>query len=115
MRGHPSHSLSGLRPAPASHSTSPSPGARDGPVALTARRDPTREVGGEADQEIGRGLGVREGAVARTRAGARPLGQRAQEYGIGFGLALVLILMVFATWNDFVHLGIIARLVGWIT
>ncbi|HUK06948.1 MAG TPA: RIP metalloprotease RseP [Stellaceae bacterium] len=45
----------------------------------------------------------------------RPLGQRAQEYGFGLGLALVLILMVFATWNDFVHLGIIARLKGWIT
>ncbi|HXR87691.1 MAG TPA: RIP metalloprotease RseP [Stellaceae bacterium] len=33
----------------------------------------------------------------------RPLGQRAQEYGFRFGLALVLTLMVFATWNDLVH------------
>jgi regulator of sigma E protease len=33
----------------------------------------------------------------------RPLGQRAQEYGFRIGLALVLTLMVFATWNDLVH------------
>jgi regulator of sigma E protease len=36
----------------------------------------------------------------------KPLGQRAQEYGFRIGLALVLTLMVFATWNDLVHLGI---------
>ena len=30
----------------------------------------------------------------------RPLGDRAQEYGFRIGLALVLSLMVFATWND---------------
>ncbi len=30
----------------------------------------------------------------------RPLGQRAQEFGFRIGLALVLTLMVFATWND---------------
>jgi regulator of sigma E protease len=30
----------------------------------------------------------------------KPLGQRAQEYGFRIGLALVLTLMVFATWND---------------
>jgi regulator of sigma E protease len=35
----------------------------------------------------------------------RPLGQRAQEYGFRIGLALVLTLMVFATWNDVVHIG----------
>jgi len=34
----------------------------------------------------------------------RPLGHRAQEYGFRLGLALVLTLMVFATWNDLVHL-----------
>jgi regulator of sigma E protease len=34
----------------------------------------------------------------------RPLGQRAQEFGFRIGLALVLTLMVFATWNDLVHL-----------
>jgi regulator of sigma E protease len=33
----------------------------------------------------------------------KPLGQRAQEYGFRIGLALVLTLMVFATWNDLVH------------
>jgi regulator of sigma E protease len=30
----------------------------------------------------------------------KPLSQRAQEYGFRLGLALVLMLMVFATWND---------------
>jgi regulator of sigma E protease len=34
----------------------------------------------------------------------RPLGQRAQEYGFRIGLALVVSLMVFATWNDLMHL-----------
>jgi regulator of sigma E protease len=38
----------------------------------------------------------------------KPLGQRAQEYGFRIGLALVLTLMVFATWNDLVHLRIVA-------
>jgi regulator of sigma E protease len=33
----------------------------------------------------------------------RPLGQRAQEVGFRLGLALVLTLMVFATWNDLVQ------------
>jgi regulator of sigma E protease len=33
----------------------------------------------------------------------KPLGQRAQEYGFRLGLALVLTLMVFATWNDVFH------------
>ncbi len=33
----------------------------------------------------------------------RPLGQRAQEYGFRVGLALVLTLMIFVTWNDLVH------------
>jgi len=37
----------------------------------------------------------------------RPLGQRAQEYGFRIGLALVLTLMIFATWNDLVHVGIV--------
>ncbi len=45
----------------------------------------------------------------------RPLGQRAQEYGFRVGLALVLTLMVFATWNDVVHLGIWERIKGFIT
>ncbi len=33
----------------------------------------------------------------------RPLGERAQEYGFRIGIALVLSLMLFATWNDIVH------------
>lgn len=37
----------------------------------------------------------------------RPLGQRAQEYGFRIGLALVLTLMVFATWNDLVQLRVL--------
>ncbi len=45
----------------------------------------------------------------------RPLGQRAQEYGLRVGLALVLTLMVFATWNDLVHLRIIEFIKGLIT
>jgi regulator of sigma E protease len=40
----------------------------------------------------------------------KPLGQRAQEYGFRLGLALVLTLMVFATWNDLVHLRVFAFL-----
>lgn len=36
----------------------------------------------------------------------RPLGPQAQEYGFRFGLILVLILMVFVTWNDLVQLRI---------
>lgn len=35
----------------------------------------------------------------------KPLGPRAQEYGFRIGLALVFTLMVFATRNDLVHLG----------
>jgi regulator of sigma E protease len=37
----------------------------------------------------------------------KPLGHRAQEFGFRIGLALVLTLMVFATWNDLVHIGIV--------
>ena len=32
----------------------------------------------------------------------KPLGERTQEYGFRIGLALVIMLMVFATWNDLV-------------
>ncbi|HWK47876.1 MAG TPA: RIP metalloprotease RseP [Stellaceae bacterium] len=45
----------------------------------------------------------------------RPLGQRAQEFGFRIGLALVLTLMVFATWNDLVHLQIVAFIKGLVT
>ncbi len=34
----------------------------------------------------------------------KPLGERAQEYGFRIGLAVVLTLFVFVTWNDFVRL-----------
>jgi len=36
----------------------------------------------------------------------RPLGERAQEIGFRVGIALVLSLMIFATWNDLVKLQI---------
>jgi len=45
----------------------------------------------------------------------RPLGHRAQEYGFRFGLALVLTLMVFATWNDLVHLRVVEFLKALVT
>jgi len=35
----------------------------------------------------------------------RPLSERAQEYGFRIGLALVLMLMIFATYNDILHLA----------
>jgi regulator of sigma E protease len=34
----------------------------------------------------------------------RPLSDRAQEYGFRFGLAVVLLLMLFATYNDLLHI-----------
>ena len=36
----------------------------------------------------------------------RPLSPRAQEYGFRFGLMLVFLLMIFATWNDLVQLKV---------
>lgn len=35
----------------------------------------------------------------------RPMSERLQEYGFRIGLALVLMLMLFVTWNDIMHLG----------
>lgn len=35
----------------------------------------------------------------------KPLSERAQEYGFRIGIAIVLFLMVFATWNDVLHLS----------
>jgi regulator of sigma E protease len=40
-------------------------------------------------------------------ARGRPLNERSQEMAFRFGLALVLTLMVFATWNDLVQLNVI--------
>ena len=45
----------------------------------------------------------------------KPLGHRAQEVGFRLGLALVLTLMVFATWNDLVHLRVIEFLKSLVT
>lgn len=42
----------------------------------------------------------------------RPLEEQAQEYGFRIGLALVMMLMVFATWNDLVHLQVFSFLSG---
>jgi regulator of sigma E protease len=42
-------------------------------------------------------------AIEATRG--RPLSDRAQEIGFRIGLAIVVMLMLFATWNDIVHLG----------
>ncbi|MEG6509639.1 RIP metalloprotease RseP [Methyloligella sp. 2.7D] len=35
----------------------------------------------------------------------RPLSERSQEVGFRIGLALVLMLMIFATWNDLIHIS----------
>jgi regulator of sigma E protease len=45
----------------------------------------------------------------------RPLSPRAQEYGFRLGLALVLTLMVFATWNDLVRLKVVEFIKGLVT
>ncbi|MCA8907968.1 MAG: RIP metalloprotease RseP [Rhodospirillaceae bacterium] len=45
----------------------------------------------------------------------RPLSDRLQEYGFRIGLALVLTLMVFATWNDLVNLQVFEFLSGLIS
>jgi regulator of sigma E protease len=42
----------------------------------------------------------------------RPLGVQAQEYGFRIGLVLVLSLMLFATWQDLVHLRVVQYLVS---
>jgi regulator of sigma E protease len=42
----------------------------------------------------------------------RPLGPRAMEYGFRFGLVLVFSLMIFATWNDLVHLKVLQYFVN---
>lgn len=45
----------------------------------------------------------------------RPLGPRIQDYGFRIGLTLVLLLMIFATWNDLVHLKVIQFVVSLIS
>lgn len=41
----------------------------------------------------------------------RPVGAQTQSYAMRAGIALVVALMVFATWNDLVHFGVLAF--GW--
>jgi regulator of sigma E protease len=38
-------------------------------------------------------------------ARGRPLSERAQELGFRIGLAIVVMLMIFATFNDIIHLA----------
>ena len=45
----------------------------------------------------------------------RPLAPRIQDYGFRIGLTLVFLLMVFATWNDLVHLKVIKFVAGLIS
>lgn len=45
----------------------------------------------------------------------RPLGLRAQEYGLRIGVAMVFALMIFATWNDLVHLRVVDFFVNLVT
>jgi regulator of sigma E protease len=45
----------------------------------------------------------------------RPLSLRAQEYGFRIGLVLVLSLMLFATWNDLVHMQVVQFFVNLIS
>ena len=45
----------------------------------------------------------------------KPLSSRAQEYGFRIGLALVMLLFLFATWNDLVHLRIVQFIQGLMT
>jgi regulator of sigma E protease len=42
-------------------------------------------------------------AIEATRG--RPLSERAQEVGFRIGLAIVVMLMIFATFNDIVHIA----------
>jgi regulator of sigma E protease len=41
----------------------------------------------------------------------RPLSQWAQDIALKIGLAAVIGLMLFATWNDLVHFGIVERII----
>jgi regulator of sigma E protease len=42
----------------------------------------------------------------------KPLGEKSQEYGFRIGLALVLSLMLYATWNDLSNIPLVADLVS---
>ena len=48
----------------------------------------------------------RSPSVLRNRGGrGKPLSERAQEVGFRIGLAIVVMLMIFATYNDILHLA----------
>ncbi|MDR3425715.1 MAG: RIP metalloprotease RseP [Alphaproteobacteria bacterium] len=47
---------------------------------------------------------------AFEKIAGHPLNEKAQEIGMRIGLTLVVSLMVFATWNDLVHLDVIAKI-----
>ena len=55
------------------------------------------------------------GVAARLAARGRPLNERSQEIAFRFGLAMVLSLMLFATWNDVVQFGWVERLLNLIS
>ena len=42
----------------------------------------------------------------------KPLGERSQEYGFRIGLAFVVTLMLFVTWNDLKNLPMVADMIG---
>ena len=45
----------------------------------------------------------------------KPLGERAQEFGIRIGIVMVLGLMVFATWNDLEYFHVVEYFVNLVT
>lgn len=45
----------------------------------------------------------------------KPLGERAQDFGFRIGVAMVLALMVFATWNDLVQMRVVDFIVELVT
>jgi regulator of sigma E protease len=42
----------------------------------------------------------------------KPLSQRVQDVALKIGLAAVLSLMIFATWNDLVHFGLVQKIIS---
>jgi len=44
------------------------------------------------------------GGISRGSIRGRPLSDQVQEYGFRFGLAFVLLLMLFTTYNDILNL-----------
>ena len=43
----------------------------------------------------------------------RPLSVRMQEFALRLGLAMILMLMVFVTWNDLVNLRLVEMVASW--